>query len=416
MEANKKAPSTRKLVIFDVEGVILPKNRFVFEAGRRMGFRRLIRILAAGLMYQAGLLNLKKTLQTIYGTLRGLTVTQAEAIADAICPMPGAHEALAQLKQQGCVIAFVSSGLPTFIVKRLAQRFNVDYAFGIDVDLDSEVFTGNIQGDVIESEGKKRVLMRILKKEGLQPNQCAVVADDRNNLPLFLPETRKIGFNPDFLVKAKADVAISDELDTVPNAVNASTTPRRRLTANKLARETVHAAGALVPAITMLIGTPLMVYLTLTVSGLYAASELLRLSGNGLPVIRSITRCSALPTEHCDFVAAPLYFAAGILLTLVLYRPPANYAAIAAFAFGDSAASIIGGQITNKPLPFNKSKTPEGTAAEFAFAFVGAAFFVPPQLALAAAATATAIELLPLPVNDNITMPLAAGLTLTMLL
>ena len=103
-------------------------------------------------------------------------------------------------------------------------------------------------------------------------------------------------------------------------------------------------------------------------------------------------------------------------MALLLFPAPVNGGAIAIFALGDSTASLFGGMISRKPLPFNKGKTLEGSLFGFFFAFLGGAFFVSPVLALIAAAVAMAIESLPSPVNDNILIPLGAGLALMLMI
>ena len=35
----------RRLVVFDVEGVLIPKNRFIFEVGKTLGFLKLFKLL-----------------------------------------------------------------------------------------------------------------------------------------------------------------------------------------------------------------------------------------------------------------------------------------------------------------------------------------------------------------------------------
>jgi dolichol kinase len=66
-------------------------------------------------------------------------------------------------------------------------------------------------------------------------------------------------------------------------------------------------------------------------------------------------------------------------------------------------------------LPFNKGKNLEGTIFGFLFAFLGAMIFVDPVRALIAAAVGMLVEGLPIPINDNLTMPLASGLILTLI-
>lgn len=76
-----------------------------------------------------------------------------------------------------------------------------------------------------------------------------------------------------------------------------------------------------------------------------------------LPILSSITLKAATQSELYEFATAPIFFAIGILLTLLLFPFPASSAAIAIFALGDSTASIFGRIYGRKTLPFNKGKT-----------------------------------------------------------
>jgi dolichol kinase len=138
-----------------------------------------------------------------------------------------------------------------------------------------------------------------------------------------------------------------------------------------------------------------------------------------MPLINFITRKAASQNELYQLVLAPVYFAIGILVTLVIFPAPANSAAIAIFALGDSTASIFGRYFSKTPLPFNKDKSLEGSAAGFFFAFLAGSVFISPFISpltvLAGAAIAMFIEYLPLPVNDNLLIPLITGLALTLL-
>jgi dolichol kinase len=185
---------------------------------------------------------------------------------------------------------------------------------------------------------------------------------------------------------------------------------------NDVLREIIHASGFFVPVLSSLIGIPSAALLICMVIALYVISELSRMGGKDLPIISVITRHAASQSELYEFATAPLYFAIGILITLLLFPAPVSSAAIAIFALGDSTASIFGGLISKKPLPFNKGKTLEGSLAGFFFAFLAGSFFIPPAEALIGAAVAMATECLPLPVNDNILVPLFTGLALTLMI
>jgi dolichol kinase len=315
---------------------------------------------------------------------------------------------------RNCKIALISSGLPSAIVNKLAHKAGADYAFGIEVEIKDGELTGEIWGDAIEPKGKLKILSQILTAENLKPSDCIVVADDRNNRCIFLPEALKIGFNPDFVLQAKADKVVSGKLSGILPIIDGKQNKRSFPSTSDLVREDIHASGFFMPVIASLVSVPVVGILIFNVALLYSISELLRLEGRDLPLISQITRLAASQSELNGFAAAPLYFAFGILLTLALFPSPASGAAVAMFCLGDSAASLFGGLISTS-LPFNKRKTWEGSLAGFFFAFLAGTFFISPLLALIGAAIAMTVEVLPLPVNDNVLVPVITGAALTLL-
>ncbi len=408
------AKEKNRLAVFDVEGVLIPKNRFFFEVGKNLGLVRLVKFLFFGFLYEAGILKLESALKRIFSNLQGVKMDLLLRMFEKLPSTPSIKSVFCQLKMRNYKIALISSGLPTVLVKKLADEVGADYAFGIEVGTVDGVLTGEIWGDAIGLNGKLKILEQILAAEGLSLRDCVVVADDRNNRCLFLPQTLKIGYNPDFVLRVKADKVVIGKLSRILPIIDGKPIKRSLPTRKDFVREDIHAAGFFVPVVAGLIGVPIVAALIFVVSLLYLVSELYRLEGKDLPVFSAITRHAASQTELQGFAAAPLYFAFGILLTLLLFPTLAGGAAIAMFCLGDSTASIFGG-IVSKTLPFNKGKTLEGSLAGFLFAFLAGAFFVPPVFALAGAAIAMTIEVLPLPVNDNVLVPVFTGLALTLM-
>jgi dolichol kinase/phosphoserine phosphatase len=415
MELKQPKPSPRKepkLVVFDVEGVIMPKNRFFFEIGKKLGFSKLLRVLFYGFLYEAGLTSLKSALKHIFNGLKGIRREHLLLAIAKVPVVPDAKEVFKQLKARGCKTALISSGLPQTVVDNIAIELGADFGYGFEIGLNDDALTGEIWGDVIEARGKFQVLAKILKAEGLSPSDCAVVADDRNNAVLYLPEIQKVGFNPDFVIRVKADRVITGRLLGILAVVGGTPNRREVPSRNDFVREAIHASGVFVPVLSLLFGATTVALMICTVIALYALSELARMEGKSLPLISTVTRQAALQAELYEFAAAPIYFALGILLALLLFRVPVSSAAIAIFAIGDSSAAIFGRLISEKPLAFNKGKTLGGSMAGFFFAFLAGSFFISPPIALAGAAVAMIVESLPLPVNDNILVPLSTGLAL----
>ncbi len=409
-----------RLVVFDVEGVLLPKRRYLpFEAARKLSFLRFVKILLIGFLYEIGLTSLESALKRIFKMLEGLTLDDLFQLYQRLPLIYGVEEVFKRLKQAGCKTALISSGLPQPFVKALASKLNADYAYGLDLEVVNKRLTGRISGVVIKSEGKAIVLEEIMEANRLTPQDCAVVADDRNNLQMFPLCSLRIGYNPDFLLSVKSDVVTRGELSEIlsPLNVETSTTSYSSISREMAIRESIHMSGALVPLISLYL-LPLLTtaFLIFIISLLYIASEFARIEGKHFPVISTITRRSATKPELHEFVTAPIFFAAGIMLALLLFPEPVNYASVAIFALGDGAATLFGRKFGRNVFPFNKGKRAEGTIFGFIFASLGAFFFLGnPLKALIGAAAGMLMEALPTPISDNLTIPLTSGLVLMVL-
>ncbi|MGA3112286.1 MAG: HAD-IB family phosphatase [Candidatus Bathyarchaeia archaeon] len=405
-----------RLVVFDVEGVLVPKNRFIFEVGKKLGLARLVKLLFFGFLYEAGIMRLDSVLKRLFNELEGVRVDVLKEVFEKISPITYLKGVFSQIKARGCKIALISSGLPTMLVKELSDALGAEYAYGVEVEIIDGKLTGKIWGDAIQPEGKLKIVEQILTAENLGLRDCVVVADDRNNRCMFLPGMLKIGFNPDFVIRVKADKVVNGKLSAVIPILDGKPRNRSFPSTNDFVREDIHASGVFMPVIAGLIGVPAVGTLILLIAAVYTVSELWRLEGKELRIVSAVTRHAASQSELYGFAAAPLYFAGGILFTLIVFPHPASYAAIAMFCLGDSAASLFGGLVSDS-LPFNKGKTWEGSLAGFFFAFLAGMFFLPthPLVALAGAAIAMTVEVLPLPINDNVLIPVITGAALSLL-
>ncbi|HML03781.1 MAG TPA: haloacid dehalogenase-like hydrolase [Candidatus Bathyarchaeia archaeon] len=412
--AQNKSPG---LVVFDVEGVLLPKKRYLFfEVGRNLKFREFLRIIFYGFLYELGLVSLKSAFTQVFKTFKGIRVDELLRIFKQVPLMSGCEEVFEELRNEGWKTALISSGLPIIVVHDLANRLKADYAYGFELGVKDGLVTGEIGGDVIEHNGKLRVLKKILETEKLAPKDCVVVADDRNNMSIFLPGMLKIGYDADFAIRVKSDIVVNGKLHEILAPIQGKPKEREALNLNEILRETIHASGFSVPIVCIYLGLPIIALAILIIMLLYLMSELARMERKKLSILSSITLSAATQYELYEFATAPIFFALGILLTLILFPFAASSAAIAIFALGDSTASIFGRIYGRDILPFNKGKTLEGSVFGFVFAFLAGSVFTVPLKSLIGALIAMTVESLPLPVNDNFITPLITGAALTLML
>jgi HAD superfamily phosphoserine phosphatase-like hydrolase len=408
-----------QLVVFDVEGVLIPKRRYLlFETARKIGFWGFIRTLMIGMLYEIGLFSLESSLRRIFMMLQGLTVDEILQLYKNIPLMPNVKEVFEKLNESGYRTALISLGLPALLVEDLATRLNADYAFGLELETANDHLTGAIRGDILKPDGKAIVLKRILEKDSLSPQDCVVVADDRNNLPMFPLCRLRIGYNPDFSLSRKSDFVVKDDLSEVIPIIadNSFRVSRQAISRSDSIRETIHIGSFFLPFVCVyLLGNSLVSSLILLLTLLYIISEVARLQGTNFPIVSTITWRAANRSEFYEFATAPIFFALGILSSLVLFPAPIGYASIAILTLGDGFATIFGKRFGRVRLPFNKGKNVEGSFFGFLVASIGAMLFVDPVKAFVGAAVGMLMESLPLPINDNLAIPIASGLVLMMI-
>lgn len=109
-----------------------------------------------------------------------------------------------------------------------------------------------------------------------------------------------------------------------------------------------------------------------------------------------------------------IYFFLGAFLAFELFAPLHAAAAVAVLALADAVATLGGNYFGAHKLPVNRKKSWEGSIAFLAISLVLLLFFVRPEKALVVAVLTTFIEMLPR-VDDNITIPLAVGILLSVL-
>ena len=408
------------LVVFDVEGVLLPKRRYIpFEATRRLGFLNFLKIIVYGLLYEIGLSSLETALKKIYECFKGYTIEELRYYYEKMPLLPDSMKVLEFLHNKGWKTALISSGLPNIFIQELATKLKADYAFGLELKTANGKFTGEIKGDVITKNGKAIILKEILRSESMSPQNCILVADDRNNLQMFKYADLKIGYNPDFMLSAKSDYTVTGRLHEILPIITQMKPekPKRNLTRNQILRETVHISGFAIPFIcSYLINRYLVALSIFLITLIYIMAELARITGATFPIFTSITSHTVVKLEQYEFATAPIFYAFGIIISLVVFPPSIGYASIAVLTLGDGFAALFGGKLGKTRFPFNKTKCLEGSLSGFIFAFIGTLCFMDPARAFIAAMTGMSVECSPMPISDNLMIPLITGAVLTLTL
>ena len=110
-----------------------------------------------------------------------------------------------------------------------------------------------------------------------------------------------------------------------------------------------------------------------------------------------------------------VYYVIGMILPLLLFKESIAFTCILITCLGDAGSTLVGKNFGTHRIPYNTRKTIEGSTACLILSTIAAATQLRPELAVIAGITGTLTESLPIRVDDNLTIPVIIGTTLTAL-
>ena len=205
----------------------------------------------------------------------------------------------------------------------------------------------------------------------------------------------------------------------LPEGYPRSVEVRRRATREEvtieLTRKSIHLLIAFVPLLLSL-SKPMTIALLAAGTSAYAIFEALRMRGISVPLVSKLTARAARIRDDGRFVTGPVTLGLGALACVLFLRPVPTSIAIYVLAFGDIFSSLVGKTLGRIGMPFTHGKSVEGSLTCFVVSLISAfAITRKPGSSFLIAAVSTFVEALPAKDWDNILLPLAAGLTATLL-
>ena len=180
-----------------------------------------------------------------------------------------------------------------------------------------------------------------------------------------------------------------------------------------LLRRLFHAVGGSLPPLAgILLPLPHIAVILGVMAGGSLAGDLVRLRVSRLNRVFLRRLSPLLKREEDRRVTGATYLLIAAFLAFILFDPPVAVAVLLFLSLGDPAAALVGQRM---PGPRFFGKSPVGTLAFIALSLLVVAVLAITGVAqyhwsfLAGAVAAGLVELLPLPVDDNLSIPLAAG-------
>lgn len=195
----------KRLIVFDMDSTVTDEE--VIDAlAREAGVEEEVKCITEQAM--CGDLDFKEALTHRVQLLKGMPVELMEAIAENLALTPGTEELLTTLKAMGYKTALISGGF-TFFTDRLKERLNFDYAFANELDIDDGKLTGRLKGEIIDAEGKGRIITELAEKENITTDNIVAVGDGANDQIMIKNAGLGIAFNAKDLLKKISDGTLS---------------------------------------------------------------------------------------------------------------------------------------------------------------------------------------------------------------
>jgi phosphoserine phosphatase len=132
-------------------------------------------------------------------------------IFDKVHLMKGANATITQLKKIGCRTAIVSAGI-SILAQRIQRQLEIDYSFANKLLINKKGFLTGEGKEVVNPLKKNLIVNKILLKEKMKKEDCAVVGDSVFDVPMFKEAVVSIAFNStNNSVKEAATVFIEEK-------------------------------------------------------------------------------------------------------------------------------------------------------------------------------------------------------------
>ena len=195
----------RRLICFDMDSTLI-KTEVIDELAIRAGGGDQVKAITESAM--RGEIDFCESFKQRCALLKGLDVSVMQEIAENLPITEGVDRLMRVLKKVGFKIAILSGGF-TYFGNYLKQKYNIDYVYANELEIEDGKLTGRYVGDIVDGRRKAELLRLIAQVENVDIRQTVAVGDGANDLPMISIAGLGIAFHAKPKVKATANQSIS---------------------------------------------------------------------------------------------------------------------------------------------------------------------------------------------------------------
>lgn len=195
----------RRLICFDMDSTLI-ETEVIDELAIRAGVGDQVKAITEAAM--RGEIDFCESFRQRCALLKGLDVSVMQEIAENLPITEGVDRLMRILKKVGFKIAILSGGF-TYFGNYLKQKYNIDYVYANELEVENGKLTGRHVGDIVNGKRKAELLRLIAQVENVDIRQTVAVGDGANDLPMISIAGLGIAFHAKPKVKATAKQSIS---------------------------------------------------------------------------------------------------------------------------------------------------------------------------------------------------------------
>ncbi|MEA1915270.1 MAG: phosphoserine phosphatase SerB [Campylobacterota bacterium] len=193
-----------KLAVFDFDSTLMDGETIDFLA-QELGIKEQVATITEQAM--RGDLDFFESLVTRVELLKGLSYPKAVEICANLPLMPGAHETVAKLQEQGYKVVCFSGGF-RIGTSPAKDKLNLDADFSNVLHHKHDVLSGLVGGDMMFDYSKGDMIQRIQGLLGITAKQTLVVGDGANDRSMFTHAAKRVAFCAHDILKKEANIII----------------------------------------------------------------------------------------------------------------------------------------------------------------------------------------------------------------